>query len=442
MATAKRSVIQKPKQRRPNAAEVRAENDKLKKDIEKLNEDKEKLQEKIDKLNDSCWCYMCGAHKSKLHFYVSTDARIKSGYAPICIECARKLALRVDKNGEEHEPTRESVQLALKYLDKPFLESVWNSSIQESENMSLGRTKNNVWTSYIKNIQMKNYIGLTWKDSDMFKEHIVYDDEMTEQELVESHSGQDTYDAFLKNKADVVRLLDYDPFEQEPVRDQPFLYSQLLGLLDASEDANEDMLRVSSAIQIVRAFLQLSKIDDAMAKLMGDIKMVAENSGTIKSLQDSKQKLTSMITTLAAENCLSLKNSKSQTKGENTFTGKLKRIRSYNLRESDLNGFSVGTCKGMQQVANISMSAIIDKLSMDDSEWADIVKNQRIMLDSANKKADSIEEAFRILLRENLDMRKTLEDKELINEDELINLDDLLGTYITNTEEAKPDEAV
>ena len=42
------------------------------------------------------------------------------------------------------------------------------------------------------------------------------------------------------------------------------------------------------------------------------------------------------------------------------------------LRESENNGFDIETCKGMQQVANISMEAIINKLSMDESEWADI----------------------------------------------------------------------
>lgn len=53
-----------------------------------------------------------------------------------------------------------------------------------------------------------------------------------------------------------------------------------------------------------------------MAKLMGNINEVQDNSATIKSLQDSKQKITSMITNLAAESCLSLKNSKKQTKGK------------------------------------------------------------------------------------------------------------------------------
>ena len=49
-------------------------------------------------------------------------------------------------------------------------------------------------------------------------------------------------------------MIGYDPFEQEALSDQPFLYSQLIGLLDSSEDANDDMMRTASAISIVRAF--------------------------------------------------------------------------------------------------------------------------------------------------------------------------------------------
>ena len=403
-----------------------------------LRAENEKLREKLDKFNDSAWCYMCGVHKTTDHFYVSTDPRIQSGYAPICKECAKKLAERVDKNGEYHEPTKDSVKLALKYLDKPYLDSVWNASMEESQNLTLGKTKTNVWTSYIKNISMKNYVGMTWEDSDMFKEHIVYDDEKTEQQLVEEHSGQDTYDAFLKNKSDVIRLLDYDPFEQEPVRDQPFLYSQLLGMLDASEDANEDMMRVSSAIQIVRAFLQSAKIDDAIAKLMGDIQSVADNSATIKSLQDSKQKLTSMITNLAAESCLSLKNSKSKTKGEDTFTGRLRKLKELNLRDADINGFDISTCKGMQQVADISMSAIIKGLHFSEDEMSDIVATQRQKISKMDLETKSYKEAVRILLKENLDLRDTLEEHGMIK-DNLVNLDDFVGTYLVPKKEVVSD---
>ena len=400
-----------------------------KKTPSQLRKENEKLLKENEKLKEGAWCYMCDAHKKKEDFYVSTDPMIQGGVTPICKLCARKIACRVDKNGDLHEPTKESVIEALRYLNKPFLEVVWDASIQESQNLTLGRTKTNAWSSYSKNMQMIQYVGLTFKDSDMFKEKIVYEDEKTMQEVVEEHNGLDTFDAYVKNKADVKRLLDYDPFEKEPVADQPFLYSQLLGMLDASEDANEDMMRVSSAIEIVRNFLQLQKINDSLAKIMGDFSRIQDNSATIKSLQDSKQKLSSMITNLAAESCLSLKNSKHQVKGENTWTGKIKRIKDLNLREGEMNGFDVGTCRGMQQVQEISDASIMKQLALDESEWSDIVANMRVENQRLRKEKESYKEINRILLKENIDLKDYLDEKDISPKDSTVNLKDIYSVF-------------
>lgn len=402
-------------ERKVPVAEVRKENLRL-------------IQEN-EKLSKGAYCYMCNTHKPRDRFYVSTDPMIKSGITPICKDCAARIAERYDQYGNPHAPTKESVQLALKYLNKPFLETVWNGSIQESENLIAGKTKTNVWRAYIKNIAMGPHIGLTWEDSDQFKRVIRYDDEKTEKEIVEDHAGQDTYDSFLKNKEDVVRLLDYDPFEKEPISDQPFLYSQLLGMLDASEEANEDMMRVSSAIQIVRGFLQLQKIDDTIAKLMGNINELQDNSATIKSLQDSKQKVTSMITNLAAESCLSLKNAKRQVKGSNTWTGKIKAIRDLSLRDGQMNGFDVATCRGMAQVQELSDASIMKQLALDESEWSDMVAEMRVVNQRLRKEKDSYKEINRILLKENLDLKDTLAERGVSIDGALKNLRELYSVF-------------
>ena len=138
-----------------------------------LRNENEKLKEELEKIKNGAYCYMCDTFKSRDKFYVNTDPLVKSGITPICKECARKLSLRIDKNGDEHEPTKDSLILSLRYLDKPFLDTVYNASIQESENLISGKVKTNFATAYYKNIQMIQYKGMTYKDSDFFKEKIV-----------------------------------------------------------------------------------------------------------------------------------------------------------------------------------------------------------------------------------------------------------------------------
>lgn len=421
MATAKK--ITEPKSMTPA---------QMRKRIETLEEENRVLKE------ESCHCYMCDKTKKKEKFYVSTDPMVTSGRTPICSDCARKIALRVDKNGEEHEPTKESVMLALRYLNKPFLNSVWDASVQESENLVAGKVKHNVWTSYIKNIAMVNYIGLTYFDSDMFKEKVVYDDEKKEIGAEQIFDASD-YDDYIKNKEDVKRLLGYDPFEQEAISDQPLLYGQLLGLLDAGGEGNEDMMRNASAISIVRGFLQSSKIDDTIVNLMSDVKQLQQNSATIKSLQDSKKQLTSVIKDLAAESCISLKNNKNAKKGENTWTGKIKKIKELNLREGEVNGFDMATCKAMKQVMDLSNKSIMEQLHLDESEWSDIVADQRKMIVDLQNDLEKYIEISRILLRENLDIKDSLRDKEIDLGLNLVNLNELYSCF-SDMEESEGEE--
>ena len=426
MATAKNTQPAK----KMTIAETRAEN--------------EKLKEELEKIKQGGFCYMCGKHKKREDFYVCTDPLIKSGITPICKRCAQNLALRVDKNGKEHTVTKESMCLALKYLNKPFFNSLWDSSVQESENLAAGKVKSNPAAAYFKNIQMGQYVGLTWEDSDMFKEPIVYEDEKTPEAIIEEHVGQDTYDDFIKNKKDVIRLLSYDPFEQEAIGDQPFLYSQLLGLLDSGGDENDDMMRNASAISIVRGFLQSSKIDNAIANLMSDSKNIDKNSATIKSLQDSKQKITSVITNLAAESCISLKNNKNAKKGENTWTGKIKKIKDLNLRDGRVNGFDIATCKGMQQVQEISDASIMKQLALDESDWSDMVAEMRVDNQELRKERDSYKEINRILLQENIDLKDYLEEKNIdigINTKDLRELYSVFSEEETEAEEVDTDES-
>ena len=398
-------------------------------------------EEKIQTLKDGAWCYLCDTHKAKDKFYVSTDPMNKSGLTPICKDCAKKIALQM-KSGKE-EPTKESVQLALRYLNKPFLEKVWDSSIQEVENLASGRVKSNVWMAYARQIAMPNYVGMTYFDSDHF---VKYKQEtkntkepITEEELIENHMGQDTYDNYIKNKEDVIRLLSYDPFEKEDISDQPFLYSQLLGLLDSSEDANEDMMRTSSAISIVRGFLQQAKIDDTVSKLMCDISKIESNSATIKSLQESKAKITSVITSLAQDSCISLKHNKNAKKGENTWTGKIKKIKELNLREGEVNGFDMETCKAMRQVMDLSNASIMKTLNLDESEWSDMVAEQRKMIGDLQYQLDKYIEISRILLRENLDIKDYLKDKNVTLDMNLVNLNDLYSCFSESDDEEEPE---
>ena len=95
----------------------------------------------------------------------------------------------------------------------------------------------------------------------------------------------------------------------------------------------------------------------------------------------------------------------------------------------------------MQQVLEISDSSILKQLALDESEWSDMVAEQRQMITGLQKERDVYKEVNRILLRENLDLRDTLEENDLLNKDNLQNLKDLFSPLgETTTQEEEDDE--
>ena len=377
-------------------------------------------------------CQHCGHVKTKDKFYMSTAPGQASGITDGCKQCAEEIALPVI-NGEKQQPTKQTVDDAMYFLDKPMLESVWEASLLEAANGASGKGKSNVYTSYCKNIQMVNYYTMTYRESDNYTGGALSLEDMADNALPKD---QEIIEQFDKNKNDTLRLLGYLPFEKEKLSDQPFLYSQLIGFLDSSEEGNDDMMRTASIISIVRGFLQASNIDDMVAQLSQDFRNAEKNIATIKALQQMKAQILGSVNNLAKESCISLKNSKNSIKGENTWTGKLQKIKDLNLREGQVNGFDIATCRGMQQVQEISDASIMKQLALDESEWSDIVATMRVDNQVLRRERDSFKEINRLLLRENLDLKDYIEEQGLDISLDLQNLRDLYSPFSSEDEEA------
>ena len=359
-------------------------------------------------------CPYCLKEKKKSEFYVCTDPKVLTGITSMCKDCVKKIALNWDENRQEYGAcTKKSVMDALEYIDRPFLENLWNSSYAEWANQDAKLRRTTIWDCYIKNVSMINYRGMRWRDGDIFQTYVedakqVAALEDGNKEAAQTLLGsQEVNNEFEKNRKDVIRLLGYDPFEGEKLEDQPLLYSQLIGYLDLGGD-NEDMMRTSSAITIVRGFSQQAKIDDKIAKAMLNTNT---NTSELKQLLDAKKNLSATISQLAEQSCLSLKHNKNASKGENTFTGIVKKLKEMDLRDAEVNAFDIGTAEGMRQVADISNASIIKQIRLDENDYNEMLIKQREMLTKLQEKADQNEETARILLRENIDLKRFIKEQ-------------------------------
>ncbi len=370
-------------------------------------------------------CYGCGKKQKRSEFYSSTDPFNTVGIIPYCKDCLEKIARNYNNHYKEFgDVTKASLMAACERADVPYLETLWESSCKEVNDPSLKKPKTNVWAAYIKNVKLRNYNGMRWRDGDLFQETSngvatpISEDRDVNPEVLEELE---------KNRRDVIKLIGYDPFEKEAEEDKPLLYAQLIGYIDGDGN-NDDMTRILDSIEIVRGYLQLQKLNDMSAKAFANLAQTGQ-SGEIKNYMDTKKKVADVISQLAEQSCISQKHNKNSKKGENTWTGKIKMLKDLNLREAENNGFDIGTCRGMQQVLEISDASIMKQLALDESEWSDMVAEQRAKIVKLQSERDVYKEVNRILLRENIDLRDTLSENNLLDESSLQNLKQLFSAF-------------
>ena len=178
-------------------------------------------------------CPYCNKEKTEDKFYMSSDPLVMTGRCVMCIDCAEKIARNYDPNTKEFgDCTKTSVMQALERLDKPYLDNIWESSYFEVHDKSLKKPKSNIWAAYIKNISMQQYKTMRWRDGDIystFRERANANATVLDKKEVTVFKNDEIKEEYQKNRSDVIRLLGYDPFENEQEEDKPLLYSQLIG---------------------------------------------------------------------------------------------------------------------------------------------------------------------------------------------------------------------
>lgn len=359
-------------------------------------------------------CYCCGETKKKTSFYTSSDPFNGVGVNPFCKDCIGKIARNYNpKTGVYGEVTKMSLCEALERMDLPYLEVLWDASYKEVHDPNLKQPKTNVWSAYIKNVKLPNYNGMRWRDGDLFqKDDIVKFD--TEDKIASTMTPE-VLDECNTNKKDLIRLIGYDPFANYPVeQDLPVLYAQIISFID--EETKNDGMKMNAVIQIVQAFNQIQKLNDAINELLADTKKLNNNNGTIKQHSDTIAKLLSGANALAKDNGISVNFNNSKSKGQNTLTGKMKDLDLIGFRAAKINMYDVDYCAGMQQVANISAKSQVDQIGFDENTLNTINNIRRELVDDLQKQRDKAVERARLLLVENRDLKAFLREKGLIDE--------------------------
>lgn len=294
---------------------------------------------------------------------------------------------------ESSQDNQRGIFRLCRLLDIPFVKNLYESARNEVETEAEDKLEKidgvSVFRKYIKNVNsLKQYKSLTFENGESIDE-VSIEKQMAE-DIEKTLTERDK-----QNRADVLRILGYDPFESENIQDKKYLFNRLVDMLDDS--TLEDNVKLMSVIEIVKGFNQVDKVNSVIAVLTNDLGSIANNNGGLKTLIDTKKNLMATILKIAEDNGISTKFNTNKSKGAGTLSGMIKQLNEIGLEEAKVNLFDIHTAQGMQQVADISNESIINRLVLQENDYADMVAWQKGELYKLDKENERLTEENRVL---------------------------------------------
>lgn len=441
-------------------------------------EDKLKLtKEQIEEvMKDYTRCTNCG-HILKTNvnnFYTSySSLYADTGRLSICKNCLTDIFKTYINDFNDIE--RAIFELCRR-MDYVFIKKIYDTSENEAKwnnKMSLEEKGISIWKKYMKNItSLPQYKGYTFKqgETNIFSENNISNKELgsytkieepvtmgnndiitknevikTNIDLSEEELQQRVQDK--KNKEDVIRIIGYDPFENELELDKSKMYAKMVNMLSSDEDGQKDEMKITGIIEIIKSQNQVNKINDIITSLSSDMNSLKDNIGTIKSLTDTKEKLGKSAMLVAKDNKLTDFYSGNKSPGAGTLTGMVKKLKELDLNEAQVNLFDIQTSLGMLQVARLSNKAIVENLNFGDDDLLDMVKFQKGKMEYYEKEYSKLKEENRrikvICDFNNIDYHEAILDTEYkdileYGEEEQNEIKDDLEAFNNMVKEVKP----
>lgn len=340
-------------------------------------------------------CLICKKNQVFTNYYLTNSilfGKTINGRLPVCKNCLIKL---YDEIFDLYENPSFAMFVLCRLLDAYF-----DPNLVQSAQIQATNTNSYLVRIYFQKINsMLQYKNYTFKDSPVR--------DMMAQEDVNEVDYLELDEKDRANRKEVISLIGYDPFESSDPAEKGYLYDTILSYLD--EATVTDSFKLSAVIEIVKSFSQVEIINGLITTLTKDVNNLESNMARYKMLLDLKKNIQAQIMSYANSNGITASKSKGQTKGAGTFSGILKELRDKKIRPSDVNLFDIQTEESFKKVADISNRNIINQLQLNESDYSNMIIQQREKLKSLNESFEELQEKNRILLKENSLLKEEFE---------------------------------
>lgn len=373
--------------------------------------------EPANKQNSSKKCTRCHEEKKLTDFYSSNSPLFSiDKRVPLCKKCIQELCLNDDGEIDEVELNK-----TLRIIDKPYFKDSLASSYQQFlrehsyvEEEDVKKYGDKVLGLYFKNIMLRQDKDKSYEDSEKEgfihhnsnttiseKEKIIqkYSDIQEQKNTKQNNRKSDGDTKWTKedkqNMKYVISKLGYDPFESVGLDDfdRKYCFNLLSGYFD-TPGILEDGHKKQCVIEITMSYCQCRKITE---ELNLELSRSDSNEKKVSSLTSAKSSLLSSIATIAKDNNISSNYNKNSSQGQDSISSMMKEMEKNGFEEIKVNLFDIKTSEAFKQIDAISNENIANQLTLDASEYSDMVKEQREMIKNFETELEQLREENRNL---------------------------------------------
>lgn len=205
-----------------------------------------------------------------------------------------------------------------------------------------------------------------------------------------------------QNKKYAISTIGYDPYEDMELSDvdRKYCFNMLAGYCD-TDGIVEDGHKLQGVIEITMLYCQCKKITEAMN---AELKKKEVDDTKISKLTTSKSSLLSSIATIAKDNNIASNYNKNSKQGQSSLSAKMKEMEENGFQEIAVSLFDVKTSEAFKQIDKISNENIANQLTLDNSEFSDMVKEQREVIKSQENEIIELREENRNLKNKIIDL--------------------------------------
>ena len=387
---------------------------------------------------DQFTCCLCSKRKLRLSLFWATPDKAfatttpgaSAGRALFCKECTNVLYDTFKDDESTHDPFKALYRLCAilgVYYSDALAREIYESPLID---------KRDFVNAYMEKLQGDPELRMRvfWYSDDVDYEMLVAR-QMGKKLVVANEEGEPVGDANAplvnlpstevvglsdkdkRNRRAVIACFHYDPLANEPIEDRPKLYEDLLTMIE--EGMENDLVRQRAALEIVLAFNRIAKANDMLSKLQRTPEDIVAHAEEIKALMAQKKADTAIVSSFSKDNGFTERYAVSKSKGTGTLSAIVRDMQDYGYDYGIANKFDIETAGAMQQVADISAESIFKQVGFSSADYADMVKEQAVIIRDMQDTMARQAEELRVLrekhLKEELmdELKKDLLDKEI-----------------------------